>query len=233
MRSLLKFAVLLKVKAFAQAFYSFEITWSGAPSKSPFKEARLGMLLNHTSLFDLLMFGALPISVLWRIAHRGVFPGADITMNRPILGRFIKLLAANVVTITRRRDVSWDHFLESVRKDSLILIAPEGRMKRPDGKDKDGNVMTVRGGIGDLLWGLHSGKMIIALSGGMHHIQAPGQKFPKLFRRIRLRFEAHEIEDYKRAIGEPEHLNRFKLAVAKDLENRRDQYCAQARELRP
>ena len=106
----------------------------------------------------------------------------------------------------------------------MVVIAPEGRMKRRDGLDADGSPMTVRGGVADLLEHLKGGRMLIAYSGGLHHVQAPGQRLPRLFKTLRMRVQSLDISTYSRMIaisaGEP-----FKQAVIADLQIRRDQYC--------
>ena len=107
----------------------------------------------------------------------------------------------------------------------MIIIFPEGRMKRANGLDKHGRPMTVRGGIADILRQHEGGPMLIAYSGGMHHIQVPGQHLPRLFRTIRLRFEGLEIEAYRQGIGMHLKPIDFKRAVRSDLERRRDLYC--------
>jgi hypothetical protein len=63
--------------------------------------------------------------------------------------------------------------------------------------------------------------MLIKYSGGMHHIHAPGQRFPRLFKRIRVRLEIVEIQQYKTALDQAEHED-FKTEVIRDLTHRRD-----------
>ena len=67
-------------------------------------------------------------------------------------GPFFSRLAPKVVSVSRKRDRSWSHFLEQVSPEQDILIyTPEGRMKRKNGLDKNGLPMSVRGGIYDIL----------------------------------------------------------------------------------
>ncbi|MBI3294448.1 MAG: 1-acyl-sn-glycerol-3-phosphate acyltransferase [Deltaproteobacteria bacterium] len=160
MKTLLTFFVLLCIKAAAKVFYSIEMSWIGG--MTTFKGTRLIVLLNHTSLFEPIYLSVLPASLLWKIATTGILPGADITMSRPIVGWFFRLVSSSTVPISRRRDKTWSAFLERVRRDSIILIAAEGRMKRSNGLDKNGNPMTVRGGVSDLLERVNDGKMAIA-----------------------------------------------------------------------
>ena len=98
-------------------------------------------------------------------------------------------------------------------------------MKRANGLDKHGNPMTVRGGIADLLEAVPGGRMVIVYSGGLHHVQVPGQKFPNLFKTISLSFEFHDIDQYRNQIREATRGKEFKKAVRADLEQRRDLYC--------
>ncbi|HEV7504551.1 MAG TPA: hypothetical protein VGS07_06555 [Thermoanaerobaculia bacterium] len=146
-------------------------------------------------------------------------------MRRPLVGRFFGFLAGNVVTISRERDDPWQQVLSSIGPDSMVLLAPEGRMKRATGLDLEGRAMTVRGGIADILQVVGSGRMFLAYSGGLHHVQHPGQFLPRLFKTIRVRLEAVNIETYCRSLKEPPGSEELKRAVRADLERRRDLYC--------
>jgi len=97
-------------------------------------------------------------------------------------------------------------------------------MKRATGLDKHGQPMTVRGGIADILTAIPDGLMMIIYSGGLHHVQAPGQAFPRLFKTLRLRFEVVEIESYVKEVRANTE-GRFKRAVKTDLEARRSLHC--------
>ena len=66
--------------------------------------------------------------------------------------------------------------------------------------------------------------MLIAYSGGLHHVQVPG-RIPNLFETVRMRIENLEIAGYiaeQMARGGEEQ---FKRNVIRDLESRRDTYC--------
>jgi hypothetical protein len=223
--TLIRFSALVTVKVLSRIFFSFSVFWIGEKPKRAFQEIRLAALLNHTSLFEPLFLGVLPFHALWRIARRGVIPGADITLNRPFAGGFYKLIVPKAVTITRKRDESWDEFLNVVEPDSLILIAPEGRMKRPTGLDKEGKEMNVRGGIADLLCRMEAGYLLLVYSGGLHHIQVPGQRFPRLFQKVRVGFEVLDIARYKADLERLRPQLPFRTALIQDLEERRDRYC--------
>ena len=85
--------------------------------------------------------------------------------------------------------------------------------------------MTIRGGIADILRGTPNGRLFIAYSGGLHYIQAPGERFPRPFRSAWLGAEVVEIEAYREALGGAECPDTFKGAVIQDLTRRRDAYC--------
>jgi hypothetical protein len=217
------FLMLLLVQAASRLFYRFEIGWVGEKPADPWADLRLAALLHHTSLFEVLLFGAVPARVLRQLAWEGVAPAAMKTTDRPVAGRFFKALARRVVPITRTRDETWAQVLDAIGPHSLVVIAPEGRMMRRGGRDADGNAMTVRGGIADILDTMPGGRMLLVYSGGLHHIQAPGEGRPRLFETIRVRFENLDIDAYRAARrAEP---GGFKAAVIRDLEARRDRHC--------
>lgn len=219
----LRFGLLASVKAVSLALWSFSCEWVGRRPRRPFRGIRLALLLNHTSLFEPIYLGVLPLSFLGDIARRGVIPGADITYRRPLLGRFLQALVPTPVAITRRRDASWDRFLAAIRPGAMVLMAPEGRMMRRGGFDKHGKPMTVRGGVADVLERLEGGNLLLIYCEGLHHIQAPGEGFPRLFERARARLEVLPIAQYKKALGHG--TTGFRERVIADLEARRDRHC--------
>mgnify|MGYP001816243621 FL=1 len=219
------YVLLLFIKGFGRTFYRFNVSWIGKIPKDPWKNLRLVVFLNHTSLFEPIFAGWVPTQFLKRVAKKGVVPIADKTMRRPLAGRFFKLVARKVVTISRRRDYTWERFVNKISPDSLVFILPEGRMKRANGLDAEGKPMTVRGGVADLLRAIPGGRMIIAYSGGLHHVQVPSQRFPKLFKTLQMRIESVDISRYTRHLLEHNGMENFKKAVARDLESRLDLYC--------
>jgi 1-acyl-sn-glycerol-3-phosphate acyltransferase len=227
-RSLIVFLFLSALRLFSQLFFRMEATWVGgtpAPGRT-LGRLRVVAVLNHTSLFEWLLISAVPPSFLWRVARHGVVPAAEKTLKRPLVGLFFKMLGKHVVSITRERDHTWRAVLARIDPDSMVVIAPEGRMKRPNGLDANGQPMTVRGGIADVLEAIEDGPMLLAYSGGLHHVQAPGEHFPRLFRRIRLALEVVEIGAYRaERLAEAGGEVGFKRAVVADLERRRDRYC--------
>lgn len=226
MRGLLvypRFLLLAAIKAVSLLFYSFTVEWVGHKPKHPMRDARIGLLLNHTSLFEPILTATLPLHWLWAVSNRGVLPGADITMNRPIAGPFFKFMVAVPVTVTRARDGTWREFLSHIKEDAVVVMSPEGRMKRPTGFDKFGKPMTLRTGVVDVLDRKNEGTMLLMYSGGLHHVQSPGEGFPRLFKNVKVRFEELSIAPYKKKMGHgtPE----FRKNVIADLERRRDIHC--------
>lgn len=226
-RSLLVFSLLLIIKAVSRSCWRHDIAWVGElPPGDPWAKIRVTALLNHTSLYEWLWAGSPPNRYLWQLARHGVVPVADVTIARPLIGHFFRFIARHVVSISRDRDHTWKEVLRKIDDpQSMVVIAPEGRMMRANGLDKHGKPMTVRGGIADILEGVSEGRLLLAYSGGLHHVQVPGERFPKLFRRIRLRLETLDIPTYRAAILAKAGERGFKRAVTEDLEARRDRHC--------
>lgn len=211
------FLALASIKLFAQVFYKVENHWLHSHEEDPWADMRMLVLLNHTSLFEPLLLGAAPWRMIWRIAGRIIAPGADVTLDRPIAGKLLKYVAPKMMPISRKRDETWDNFLHAIEPESVVIIAPEGRMKRADGLDKHGKPMSVRSGVADILAMLETGKMVLVYSGGLHHVQVPGQGLPKLFKRIRLQCEKLDIKDYVAEMHSKPEID-FHKAVVQDME---------------
>ncbi|GAA6134146.1 hypothetical protein NBRC116188_09350 [Oceaniserpentilla sp. 4NH20-0058] len=206
------------------ALYRYRLTWLSRDQFDQFHHVRLIVFLNHTSLFELLFIGLAPMHVLWRLSGELIAPGADITLNdRPIVGRIYHTLLPGMIPISRKKDETWQYFLSRVGEDSLVAILPEGRMKRRNGLDKHGQPMTVRGGIADILSVKNSGKMMFVYSGGLHHVHAPGDAFPKLFKTIQASAELLDIAAYKSALTS-ECSNDFRRTVIHDIQKRLEEY---------
>lgn len=225
MGSFLRFLLLFGIKCLVLVFYRFDARWL-APPRPPWGDLKIIALLHHTSLYEWLYAGAAPTRVLWRIAHRAFIPIADKTAARPIVGPFLTSLVPYHEPISREPDQTWQAVLDRLSEDVMIVILPEGRMMRANGLDKHGRPMTVRGGIADILRGTPDGRMLLVYLGGLHHVQAPGERrTPRLWKTLRVAFQALEVEDYKRTLSVDEDAAGFKAAVRADLERRRDLYC--------
>jgi hypothetical protein len=227
-RRYLSYLVLLGAKALSRAFFRVEVHWVGEQLDDPWEDIRVVALLNHTSLYEWLFTAVPPNRFLRRLATRGVLPSAAKTMRRPLVGTFYQFLAGSVITVSRERDDTWQEVLASIGPDSMVLLAPEGRMKRANGLDVEGRPMTVRGGIADILQVVTKGRMLLAYSGGLHHVQVPGQLLPRLFKTLRLRLELVDIETYCRSFAEEPGSEGFKHATKVDLQRRRDLHCGAA-----
>ncbi len=219
--SLLTYGALLAVKHASRALYTVREEWVGDVPSDPWADVRLIAVLNHTSLAEGIYLAAVPNRVLKRVARHAVLPVAQETMERPIDGWIFRTLVANAVPITRKRDHSWTRVLSEIDDpQSMVTLFPEGRMMRPTGLDKKGAPMTVKPGIADVILGLERGRMIIAYSGGLHHVFKPGASFPKFFRVVHLKIESLDIADY---IAERKREGwSFSSAVVRDLTRRRD-----------
>ena len=221
----LTYTTLLGIKALSAIFYRFNVSWVGETPPDPWSDLRLVLLLNHTSLYEPLFTGCLPNRFLKNIAQSGLIPVADKTLSRYLIGYFYRIVAKNVVPITRLRDDTWEMFLKMVTSKAIVIMAPEGRMKRATGLDVDGKPMTVRGGVADIIQKLTSGRMLIAYSGGLHHVQTPSQLIPRLFKTLHMKLENLDIAEYKNNILRLCGQEKFKYGVIADLEKRRSCYC--------
>ncbi|MEM8960526.1 MAG: 1-acyl-sn-glycerol-3-phosphate acyltransferase [Acidobacteriota bacterium] len=214
-------------------FYSHQLRWVGEVPEEPWAaDFRLVVILNHTSLIEVILSSIVPDRFLRRLSRHGVVPVADKTINRPLMGPLFKVLAQNVVPLSRERDETWQELLAKVDDDAMVIILPEGRMKRANGLDSHGKPLTLRGGIADLLQAMGSGPMLICYNEGMHHIQIPEQGLPKLFKTFYCRLERLDIAEYIAARHAEADASAkpgpkaFRRAVVADLTRRRDRWCA-------
>ena len=209
----------------SRIFFKQEDQWIGDIPARDWGRLRVLVVLNHTSLYEPLLAGFGDCRLLWLFARHGVLPVAEKTMKRRI-GFLFRGLVRHPIVITRQRDHTWDSVLNTIDDRSIVILLPEGRMKRADGLDAGGHPMTIRGGIADILAPLDSGRILLVYSGGLHHIQIPGQsRWPKPFKRIRARLELMEIADYKAAVAASYPDDKFRKAIIKDLTARRDRHC--------
>lgn len=227
MRQFIAFLILCTLKLLSSTFYRCKSYWINSEPTKNWKEFRLFVFLNHTSLFEPLFVQILPYSYLWFLAGHWNVPGADITLNRPLVGRFWKFMLPRVTSITRKKDKSWEDYLNSILPNDVVMIAPEGRMKRPNGLDKYGKPMTVRGGVADIIESMNDGKLLLCLSGGLHHVQSPGQTLPRVFKTIEMNLYSIDIKEYKALFSG--NSREKKLKVIEDLQNKLNHHCPKAR----
>lgn len=226
MRPFLVYLMLRGIKAASRLLYHHDMRWIGEVPRDPWADLQIVAILNHTSLFEPLFAGGVPNRFLWSVASRAVVPVAEKTAARPLVGKFFSRVAADVEPVTRERDHTWDRFVARASDPgTLAILLPEGRMKRRDGRDRHGEPMTIRGGIADVIREIPEGRMLLAYSGGLHHVQAPGERRPRLFELVRMRLENLDIADYRSRILSEAGEEGFKGAVVRDLTRRRDTHC--------
>jgi hypothetical protein len=216
LKVLISRVVLLCVKLFSHLFFRTKAHFQSPMSPQDWNEVRLMVFLNHTSLFEPIFCTVLPWSFLWKLARYISLPGAAKTLERPIVGKLWKLMLPNIHTITRKRDNTWTSYLESIKETDIIMIAPEGRMKRKNGLDADGKPMSVRGGIVEILEKLQKGKILFCHSHGLHHVQAPGEFKLRLFQTIAMDIDCVDVQKYKNEFSK----ENFKAEVISNLEKR-------------
>lgn len=226
MKTWISYPLLLVIHGLARLFFDFDVRWIGEEPEDAWSDARLVVVLHHTSLFEPLFTGITPPRFLWRLSRRGIVPMAQKTWQRPLTGRALRALVRHPVSVTRERDHTWERFLRKARDpEGLVVIFPEGRMMRPSGTDAAGGPMTVRGGVADLLRQIPDGRMLLAYSGGLHHVQAPGESLPRLFRTLSMSLETEEIAAFRERILEAHGEEGFKGAVIRELTRRRARHC--------
>ena len=224
-QSIFTFLLLSGIMVLSRVFYRHDDEWLGDIPARDWGDLRVVVVLNHTSLYEPLLAGFGDWRLMWRFARHGVLPVAEKTMKRRI-GVLFRFLVRHPVIISRQRDHTWENVLNKIDDQSIVIITPEGRMKRADGLDAVGRPMTVRGGIADILGPLDSGRMLLVYSGGLHHIQIPGHsRWPRLFKTVRARFEILEIDAYKKSLSPLSEDGDFKRAIIADLTTRRDLHC--------
>ena len=223
-KAVITFALLVAVRTAAKVFFKLENEWIGGEPEDYALNTRIVAILNHTSLYEPLIAGYAQYKLLWKFSRHGVLPVAEKTMKRRI-GLFFRLLVRHPIVVTRQRDKTWYNVLNKVESKAITIILPEGRMKRADGLDSEGREMTIRGGIADILDVMPDGRMLLVYSGGLHHIQVPGELLPTPFKTLRCRMETIDIPSYKEELKRDYPGLKFRSAVIADLTRRRDEYC--------
>jgi hypothetical protein len=223
----IRLLILSSIKIFAKIAFKFDVSYRDeGQAKSVFDDIKLAILLNHTSLAEPLFLGAFPWKFVRQIAHSALMPIASETGLRPLVGRLFKILAPNVVLLSRKRDSTWTVFLEQISSDSLIMFIPEGRMKRRNGLDKNGQPMSLRGGICDILQSVNQGRMLIAYSGGLHSVNCPGEAGFHMGKHLAIQLEAVDLESFLKPFF---HLGvgskTWRDAILIEFTNRRDIIC--------
>lgn len=225
MQPILTYLLIHFLRLLSKVFYRCEVGWVGDPPAKPWADLRLVCILNHTSLYEWLYACTVPESFIRQIAWHGVVPVAEKTVNRPLIGIFYRMLARHVVSITRKRDHTWATVLQRIEDEAIVVMLPEGRMKRANGLDLQGKPMDIRGGVADVLQAIPRGRFLIAYSGGLHHVQHPGETVPRLFKTLRMNFENLDIESYRASLLAEHGPDGFRDAVRQDLQDRRDRFC--------
>ncbi len=226
MRSLPALLLLVLLKAVSRLFFRFDVEWVGKVPKDPWEDLRIIAVLHHTSLYEPVFAAILPNHMLWRIARDAVVPIAAKTMDRKGAGWIFRFVGRRVIPVSRKRDLTWDQVLRyCCGPKALTIIFPEGRMMRRTGLDVDGRPLTVKAGVADLIAGIDSGRMLLAYSGGLHHVAAPGDRFPRLFQEISLRLEVLDILEYRESLGGTRDMNAFRQHVVEDMTRRRNRYA--------
>ena len=223
-----QFSILMTVKTVFRCFYRFEVpvhTMHLEDSKPDYSKVKLFLLLNHTSLFEPAFLAGFSNSLLWQMSNRFVYPVATKTMKKPLFNRIFRSLAPKTVPISRKRDGSWEKFINEVEADSMVGIAPEGHMKRTNGLDGKGCPLVVRPGFTDVMKKLDGGQVMILYSGGLHHVQAPGTGLPKPFKTIRGRLEIWSREVFTKQATSLYPELEYGEALAKFVTLRRDLFC--------
>jgi 1-acyl-sn-glycerol-3-phosphate acyltransferase len=226
-KAIFTFTLLVIVRTLAKVFFRLEEEWITPKPDDYAAGTRIIALLNHTSLYEPLVAGYAPLNLLWKFARHGVLPVAEKTMKRRI-GIFFSMLVRHPVVVTRKRDRTWHNVLNRIDSNAIVIILPEGRMMRANGLDSEGREMTVRGGIADILEALPNGRILAVYSGGLHHIQVPGELLPTPFKTIRCRLEMIDIPTYKEDLQRDYPDLNFTGAVIADLTRRRDESCPNA-----
>ena len=215
-----RFSILLFLKFFCFVFFFTKVNYKNTKN-IPWEKINLILFLNHTSLFEFIFITIVPIKYLWRMSEKLIFPVADISYDKFLFGNFIKKLGPYPIRISRKRDKSWSYFLRKLTNDKILIFPAEGRMRRKTGLDKDGKPLTVRSGVCDILKKYESCPFLIMYSHGIHHVYAPEDKLPKLFKRISITIEMLSVSDYCKKFTKDSVLN--KKALRSDLDRKRDE----------
>ena len=217
----LRFIFLSTLKFSGHFIYPSKLNWIGKKPEN-WHDISLILVLNHTSLFEFVYCVTLPYSFLKQLSKKLVIPVAQKTLDAPISGLVFKYLTPNTIGLTRKRDESWQYFLDNIKRENICIFMPEGQMKRLNGLDKNGQPMKVKTGVYELMQKYRGKNMVLVYSHGLHHVFPPGARFPKIFKKIEADIEFLAVDEYLKKFDtshEPA------IDVAQDLQIRRDQHC--------
>jgi len=105
-----------------KACYRFDISWIGNLPEDPWKDLQLVTFFNQTSLYEPLFVGGFPNHFLRCIARHGMMPAANKALRLPVMGYFFRMVASQVIPITRRRDHTWTRLYDHLKPDSMLII---------------------------------------------------------------------------------------------------------------
>lgn len=217
----LRFLFLSSIKTLGYVIYPSKLNWI-SKRPSDWSDVSLILVLNHTSLFEFVYSVTLPYSFLKELSRNLVIPVAQKTLDKPLAGFVFKNLTPKTIGLSRKRDESWKYFLENIQSENICIFMPEGQMKRKNGLDKNGKPMKVKKGVYELMQKYRGKNMVLVYSHGLHHVFAPGDSFPKVFKKIEADIEFLSIDQY---LSEYENSEDPATEIASDLQKRRDQYC--------
>ena len=215
----LRFMFLSALKISGYALYPSRLNWLSEEPDS-WDDISLILILNHTSLFEFVYGVTLPFGFLNQISKRLIIPVAESTLKKPLGGLVFNQLAPKTIALSRKRDESWSEFLNQISREDICIFMPEGRMRRADGLDKHGKTLHVKSGVYELLNKFRGRKMLLVYSGGLHHVLAPGQVVPRVFRHVKAGIECLSVDEY---LGSFEASDQPWKDIAGDLDFRRDE----------
>ena len=216
----LRFAFLATLKAVGSLVYPSKLYYLN--QRRDWDNVSLILILNHTSLFEIVYSVTLPYRYLWQFSRRMIIPVATSTLKHPMAAWIFKALSPKMIPLTRKRDGSWQQFLDAVDEEDICVFLPEGRMRRSTGLDKHGKPMTVKTGVYDLLQKFRGRQMAFAYSHGLGHIWPPGSWYPRIFKRVECTVEILDVDEY---LGRFEKEANPAYCVRRDMERRRDRHC--------
>lgn len=207
--------------------YRCSWTWIGKNSDRGFQDMKALFLMNHTSYADHMIFVLVPINVIYKM-----FWNARIAVAQHQVKNFkglLQYLENNIVPLSRQRDDSWNNYLSNANAKSIFVMYPEGTRMSPEGLDKNGKKVRVKGGVADILELLPDGDIVILYLDGFYEILGAGMKFPKLFKKVRVTAEVVDIAALKHELaytGRHEDRYDFRVRFIEWFEKRKQEVLA-------